>query len=38
LSIIGLIALLDVDHPYMDVRKLYVGLSRAQGREYVVVH
>ena len=37
LTISGLIALHDVDHPHMCHRKLYVGLSRATGRQFVVV-
>jgi hypothetical protein len=37
LTVTGLIALHDVDHPHMCHRKLYVGLSRAKGREFIVV-
>ena len=37
LTITGLIALHDVNHPHMCHRKLYVGLSRAKGREFIVV-
>ena len=38
LTIKGLLALHDVDHHHMCPRKLYVGISRAQGREFVIVH
>lgn len=38
LTIEGLLALHDTGHQYFDWRKLYVGLSRATGRDKVVVY
>ncbi len=37
LTIQGLLALHDTGHKYFEWRKLYVGLSRATGRDQVVV-
>ncbi len=37
LTLQGLLALHDVGHRYFDWRKLYVGLSRATGRDQVIV-
>ncbi len=37
LTLRGLIALRDVGHRHFDWRKLYVGLSRATGRDKVIV-
>jgi hypothetical protein len=36
LTVKGLLALHDVDHEFICHRKLYVGLSRAQGRDFVM--
>ena len=38
LTLEGLVALHDTSHRYMDWRKLYVGLSRATGRNKVIVY
>jgi hypothetical protein len=38
LTIEGLLALHDVDHMHFSWRHLYVGMSRARGREKLIVH
>ncbi len=38
LTIEGLLALWDTDHPHFNWRQLYVGLSRARGRDKVIVY
>ncbi len=38
LTIEGLLALWDTDHRHFNWRQLYVGLSRARGRDKVIVY